>query len=417
MMSSSSPPPPAPLHAWLLVAVSFVALSITMSTRASLGLAMPVWADTFGWSRSFISGGGALALILVAILSPIAGNLVDRHGPRPLITVGLIAVGLGMAMVAVMDRPWMFLVGFGGLAAIGFGTVANHVIATAISLVFDRGRGLAVGIATAGSTAGQLLVIPLLALVLGQVGWRGCFGALAAAALVLAPVAWLLTRPAAAKVRPPTEPLRQRLTLLATSPVFHALFWSFAVCGFTTTGVIETHLLPYTVTCGYPPLTGAEAYGLLSAFNMIGMVTAGWLSDRWHRPRLLATIYFMRGLSFLLLLFVDRDGTLLVVFAIMFGLFDFSTVPATASLVAAHLGLRIMGLAMGLIAAGHALGAAAGAFLGGWLFDLFARYDWVWLASLGLALSAALLVLTIPETRGGDGAPLPSRRRLAPTPA
>jgi len=305
-----------------------------------------------------------------------------------------------MVVVSTMDQPWMFLVGFGGLAAIGFGTVANHVVSTAVSLVFERSRGLAVGIATAGSTAGQLLVIPALALVLDRVGWRACFAALAAAALILAPVAWLLTRPAAARSRPVAEPLRRRLALLVRSPVFHALFWSFTLCGFTTSGVIETHLLPYAVTCGYPPLSGAEAYGLLSAFNMIGMVTAGWLTDRWHRPRLLATIYFFRGLAFILLLYVARDGTLLVLFAVMFGLFDFSTVPVTASLVASHLGLRIMGLAMGLIAAGHALGAAAGAFLGGWLFDLFARYDWVWLGSMGLALSAALMVLTIDETRG-----------------
>jgi predicted MFS family arabinose efflux permease len=316
-----------------------------------------------------------------------------------------------MVVISTMDRPWLFLLGFGVLAAIGFGTVANHVISTAVSLVFDHNRGLAVGIATAGSTAGQLLVIPVLALFLGHVGWRPCFAALAVAALVLAPVAWLLTRPATTRLRPPTEPLPQRLALLARSPVFHALFWSFTVCGFTTSGVIETHLLPYAVTCGYPPLNGAEAYGLLSAFNMIGMVTAGWLTDRWHRPRLLATIYLMRGLSFILLLFIARDGTLLVVFAVMFGLFDFSTVPATASLVAAHLGLRIMGLAMGLIAAGHALGAAAGAFLGGWLFDLFARYDWVWLISMGLALSAAMMVLTIAEPRSPAGA------RLAPAPA
>ena len=399
---------PAPLQAWLLVAVSFVALSVTMSTRASLGLVMPVWADAFGWSRGFMSSGSALALILVAALSPIAGNLVDRHGPRPLITGGLVAVGLGMAVVSVMDQPWMFLLGFSGLAAIGFGTVANHVVSTAVSLVFERGRGLAVGIATAGSTAGQLLVIPALALLLSHVGWRACFAALAIAALVLAPVAWLLTQPAAAKSRPATEPLRYRLTVLATSPVFHALFWSSAICGFTTTGVIETHLLPYTVTCGYPPLAGAEAYGLLSAFNMIGMVTAGWLTDRWHRPRLLATIYAVRGLSFILLLFIGQDATLLVLFAVLFGLFDFSTVPVTASLVASRLGLPIMGLAMGLIAAGHALGAATGAFLGGWLFDLFARYDWVWLASTGLALSAAVLALTITETRGRNDLPLPS---------
>jgi predicted MFS family arabinose efflux permease len=395
--TSSSPG----LHGWLLVAVSFVALSITLSARASLGLAMPVWATEFGWSRSFLSSGGAIGLIVVAMLAPVAGSLVDRYGPRPLLSGGLLAVGLGMALVAVMDRPWLFLLGFGGVAAIGFGMVANHVVATAVSLVFERRRGLAVGIATSGSTAGQLLVIPLLALLMVEIGWRTSFGLLAATALVLAPVAWLVIRPGrGGGPREAAAGLSARLRFLAVNPVFHALFWSFTICGFTTTGVIETHLLPYTQLCGYSTPTGAEAYGLLSAFNMIGMVGAGWLTDRCHRPWLLATIYLMRGLAFVLLLFVVRDGALLVLFAVMFGLFDFSTVPVTASLVASHLGLRMMGLAMGLIAAGHAVGAAAGALLGGWLFDLFLRYDGLWLVSIGLAVAAGLLVLTIPEPRG-----------------
>ncbi|MEI6558999.1 MAG: MFS transporter [Rhodospirillaceae bacterium] len=393
-------PAPAAVQGWLLVAVSFVALSVAMSTRASLGLVMPVWTGEFGWSRGFISSGSALALILVAVLSPVAGNLVDRYGPRLLLSGGLLSVGIGMMVIGEMTRPWQFLLGFGVFAAIGFGTVANHVVSTAVSLVFERNRGLAVGVATAGSTAGQLLVIPLLALAMEGAGWRAAFSLLAMAALALAPVAWLLTRPGAQpRAREADGPLRGRLAFLARHPVFHALFWSFTVCGFTTSGVIETHLLPYTVICGYPPLTGAEAYGLLSAFNMLGMVSAGWLTDRWHRPRLLAAIYLLRATAFVLLLFIARDGTLLVLFSVMFGVFDFSTVPVTASLVAAHLGLRIMGLAMGLIAAGHALGAAAGAYLGGWLFDRTLAYDTIWLISLGLAGAAGLLVLTIAEPR------------------
>lgn len=392
---------PASVQGCLLVAVSFVALSVAMSTRASLGLVMPVWSGEFGWTRGFISSGGAMGLILMAMIAPVAGNMVDRYGPRLLLSGGLLSVGVGMTIIGRMTEPWQFLLGFGVFAAIGFGTVANHVVSTAVSLVFERNRGLAVGVATAGSTAGQLLVIPLLALVLQGAGWRAAFAMLAAAALVLAPVVWLLTRPGsrprAAHEAP--APLRQRLAFLARSPVFQALFWSFTVCGFTTSGVIETHLLPYTVICGYPPLTGAEAYGLLSAFNMVGMVTAGWLTDRWHRPRLLASIYILRGFAFVLLLFIARDGALLAMFAVMFGVFDFSTVPVTASLVAAHLGLRIMGLAMGLIAAGHALGAAAGAFLGGWLFDRTLAYDTIWLVSVMLAGAAGLLVLTIAEPR------------------
>jgi MFS family permease len=95
-----------------------------------------------------------------------------------------------------------------------------------------------------------------------------------------------------------------------------------------------------------------------------------------------------------------RDIQMLFIFAVLFGLFDYSTVPVTVSLAASHLGKNILGLAMGLIAAGHAFGAAIGAFLGGYLFDLFAHYDEVWLASVIIASLAGLMIYLLPETRG-----------------
>lgn len=385
---------------WLLVGIGFLALALAFSARSALGLAMPLWESELGWQRSFVSSGGALALVVMALVAPVAGNLIDRHGARLLLGGGTAVVGLGMLLVAVMDSRWLFLVAFSLIAALGFGAVATHVVATVVARLFERNRGLATGIATSGSTAGQLLVVPLLALLLTDVGWRWSFLALGLACFALVPViAFSLRRGAerdgAVPVERAQEPLRERLLFLVRSPVFHILFWSFALCGFTTTGVIETHLLPYAAACGFPPLPSATAYGVLSAVNLVGMIAAGWLTDRMNRPLLLGIIYIARGLSFILLLYIAADIRLLFIFAVLFGIFDYSTVPPTASLVASHLGLRIMGLAMGLISAGHALGGAVGAFLGGWLFDAFARYDWVWILSIGLAVLAGLLVLLL----------------------
>jgi predicted MFS family arabinose efflux permease len=277
---------------------------------------------------------------------------------------------------------------------------------------FAENRGLATGVATSGSTAGQLLIVPLLALVMTSYGWRESYGAMALATLLLAPVVLLAIRPAraaqrAAAASAPAEPLGVRLRFLVRSRVFHALFWSFTICGFTTAGVIETHLLPYAAACGFPPLESATAYGVLSAFNMVGMVAAGYLADRAHRPFLLGMIYIVRGLSFLVLMQIVGDTSLLFTFAVMFGLFDYSTVPFTASLVASHIGLRIMGLTMGLLVMGHGFGAAIGSFLGGVLYDLFAQYEAVWIASVVLAVVAGLICFTIRENRATERAPAP----------
>jgi MFS family permease len=213
------------------------------------------------------------------------------------------------------------------------------------------------------------------------------------------------------------ETIWRRLELLLRSPVFHLLFWSFTICGFTTSGVIEGHLIPYAIACGYPPLESATAYGVLSGFNLLGMVLAGWLTDRMHRPLLLGGIYIMRALSFILLMYITDDPALLFIFAVAFGLFDYSTVPVTASLVASHIGLRIMGLTMGILSAGHALGAAVGLFLAGRIFDLFQHYSWTWSASLGLALIAGALCFVIRENRHDGERARRVEDALVPVPA
>ncbi len=396
---------------WFIVAVCFLALSVVYSARSLLGLTMPLWEQELGWSRSFISSGGAVALVVMAVAAPVAGNLIDRLGPRRPILWGLVTVAVAMGLTATARAEWEFILYFGILGGIGFGVVAIHAVSTIVALEFPVRAGLPTGVATAGSTAGQLLIIPLLAIVLTAIGWRVSYAVLGVASIFLIALLLYLVRPdaeslaARAKVtrdvpQQPPEPLPERLVALVTSRVFHALFWSFAICGFTTTGIIELHLLPYAAACGFPPLTGATAYGVLAAFNMIGMVMAGYLADRVHRPILLASIYFFRGLSFILLFYIVGNTPMLFIFAVMFGVFDYSTVPITASLVASHIGLRVMGLSMGILMAGHSLGAAVAAFLGGYLFDLFASYDWVWILAIVTAVSAAFICLTIPERRG-----------------
>lgn len=399
---------------WLVVFIGFLILSMAFSARAMLGLSMPALEGEFGWSRSFVSLGAALALLVTGFMSPVAGNFADRAGPRRMLALGLAVIAAGMALTAFASDRWLFLIGYSLIAGFGFGTVALHVVSTMVAQRFAENCGLATGVATSGSTAGQLLIVPLLALVMTQLGWRASYGAIALATLLLAPVVLFAIRPAPGATRAaaarPAEPLGVRLRVLLRSPVFHALFWSFTICGFTTTGVIETHLLPYAAACGFPPLQSATAYGVLSAFNMIGMVVAGYLADRAHRPFLLGMIYIVRGLSFILLMNIVGDTSLLFIFAVMFGLFDYSTVPFTASLVASHIGLRIMGLTMGLLVMGHGFGAAIGSLLGGVLYDLFARYHAVWIASIVLAVVAGLICFTIRENRA-------PQRALAPQPA
>ena len=323
----------------------------------------------------------------------------------------MLLIAVGTALTAMIESAAAFFVTFGIVTALGFGFFGNHTIAPTLAWFFEKNRGLATGIATAGLTAGQLVIVPLLALLLQSQGWRLGYFYLAIAALVVAPVLYFMIpsrdsiQGASRENQEPDAPLGQRLKFLFTSRVFHALFWSFVICGFTTSGTVEVHLIPYAISCGFPPLTSATAYGVLAGVNMLAMALSGYLTDRMNRPLLLGIIYIGRGLCFLLLMRIAGDIQMLFIFAVAFGIFDYSTVPPTASLVASHLGKRIMGLAMGLLSAGHALGGAAGAFMAGILYDLYAQYDAVWIASIGVAVAAGLMVFTIRENRAPAAPP------------
>lgn len=387
---------------WVIVAIGFIALGLAFSARGMLSLAMPEWIAEFGWSRSFISNVMAITLVVMAGLAPLVGFAIDRGGPRLILVGGLALVAASTIVQAMMQGEIAFILGFIGLGAFGFGMVATHAVSSAVARSFETRQGLAIGIATSGSTAGQFVFMPVLGLLLAGGGWRLGYEALAAGCAVLAVLAWFLLRNRAPRAQraaaaDDAESFGQRLAYLTRRPVFHGLFWSFLICGYTSTGVIETHLIPYAQFCGIPPAPSALAFGILMGVNTLAMVAAGWLTDRMNRAWLLAAIYFGRSLVFLLLPPLADDASLLWLFAVLFGIFDYATVPPTASLAASHLGRARVGTAMGLISGGHAIGGAAGAFMGGYLFDLTGGYGWLWASSFGVAIGAAAIAVLVPH--------------------
>lgn len=389
---------------WVIVWLCFATLAIVMSARQSVSIMTDEWVRALGWSKTFIGSGQSFALVMVAVFSPVAGNLADRYGARAMLTAGLLIVAAGLLAFAAVPAAGVYIVGYGLIGGIGFATANMHLISTALAKIFEENRGLATGIANSGATAGQFVTVPLVTAGLTYFSWRWSIMAVAIACATMAAVIWITLKPTTEdavhqKAVTAAEPLWDRLKFLLTNPTFHILYWSFFICGITTTGAIETHFLPYAAYCGFPPVPASGIYGLTMAINLGGMFLSGYLTDRMNRPLLLGSIYLVRSLSFIVLMFVGTSYEMMLLFAIIYGIFDYSTVPPTASLAASHLGLRIMGLAMGLISGGHALGGALGAFLGGYLFDLFARYTEMWWLAFATAVLAGLMVYLLKDDR------------------
>jgi MFS family permease len=392
------------LHrAIIVVALGFLALALVFSARAALGLAMPIWENDLDWSRGYVSNVAAVALLIMAVASPISGFILDRKGLRFTLLLGLIAVFISCIVISMAQSAWVLLIGFGIIGGVGFGIVATHMVASAVARVYPENVGFASGIATSGSSAGQFLIVPLIALIFASFSWRWGFAGIAVGIACLIPLVWWVPSDKpdkqvskASTINDVTD-LKFSLKKLFSTPVFHLLFWSYLICGYTTTGVIETHLMPFASFCGFEPIPSAAAYGLLSAVNLVGMISIGWLTDKMNRPLLLGCIYIIRGFTFWILLNVGTSYETLLLFAVIFGVVDYSTVPVTASLVASHIGLKVMGLTMGLLSAGHSIGAAIAASLGGYFFDRDATYDLIWISSIALAIIAGVLAFLIKD--------------------
>jgi len=387
----------------MMVAVLFSMLAILITARNSIGLMMPFWDNDFGWSYGLVSTAGAIMMVVMAMIAPLAGLILDHYGSR-LVYVGAVGlIGCEFILCAFMTDYWQLLVLVGIMGGVGFAVISPALVSTTIAQHFDENLGLATSIVTSGSTGGQLALMPLLGLLVVSFSWRASYLFLGVLILLTAIAVFFLIddTPKTEIKRPKIQPsaIGKTISILRGNSTFWLLAIGFFICGFTTAGVIKIHMIPYAVSCGFSALQSASAYGVMSFFSMVGMIGYGYLSDKMHRPMLLASIYLLRAMTFILLMNITDSPTILFTFSILFGIFDYASFPIVANLVATHIGRKVMGFSMGLIFASHSLGAASGSFLGGYIYDIYASYNYVWIFSVLMAALASFLTLFIKENR------------------
>jgi sugar phosphate permease len=402
-------------YGWVMVAVTFFTALITAGTVGAPGVFIVPLQREFGWSAAEISSALSIRFILFGLMAPFAAALMNRYGLRNVTLAALLIVGSALVASLAMTKVWHLILLWGVVIGIGTGMTALVLGATIAARWFSARRGLVVGILTASVATGQLVFLPLLASVTERMGWRIAL-LLVCAMLLLAAFAVLLVmrdRPSDVGLRPfgdqgkeplPAPPPRNApiaaaaLSALADAAgtrVFWILFATFFICGASTNGLIQVHLIPMCLDFGIPQVQAASLLAAMGVFDFFGTILSGWLSDRYDNRWLLFWYYGLRGLSLLMLPFTDFSFYGLSLFAIFYGLDWIATVPPTVRLTAQRFGAERANLVFGWIFTGHQLGAAFAAFGAGLSRTMLATYLPAFFIAGALCVVASLIVLAI----------------------
>ncbi|WP_314946059.1 MFS transporter [Bradyrhizobium cosmicum] len=402
-------------YGWVMVGVTFFAALISAGTVGAPGVFIVPLQKEFGWSTAEISSALSIRFILFGLMAPFAAALLNRYGLRNVtLTAQLVVVSALVASLG-MTEVWQLVALWGVVIGIGTGMTALVLGATIATRWFAARRGLVIGIMTASVATGQLVFLPLLASLTERLGWRLALGFVCVMLGIsaLAVLLMMRDRPSDLGLRPlgdegttplPPPPVSHgSITAVALgtlrdvsgSSVFWILFATFFICGASTVGLVQVHLIPMCLDFGIPQVQAASLLAAMGVFDFFGTIMSGWLSDRYDNRYLLFWYYGLRGLSLIFLPFSDFSFYGLSVFAMFYGLDWIATVPPTVRLTAQKFGPERANLVFGWIFAGHQLGAGAAAFGAGLSRTIYQSYLPAFFIAGALCVFASLIVLAL----------------------
>jgi predicted MFS family arabinose efflux permease len=407
-------------YAWVVVGLMFLVMLATAGVRAAPSVLIVPLEHAFGWSRATISAAISVNIFLFGLIGPFGAGLMQTFGIRRTVLLALSVLSVSVGLSGFIDQPWEMFATWGVMVGIASGATSTGLAATVANRWFEKNRGLAIGLLTASNASGQLVFLPLLAHLAETGSWRTVSWVVAATAAAMIPLVFLLLPesparvgllPLGATVEPEArrhgDPVRVAFSGLARgarSADFWLLSASFFICGFSTNGLIGTHLISYCFDHGIPEVQAAGLLAAMGVFDLIGTTGSGWLTDRYNPRVLLFWYYGLRGLSLAALPFTGFDGVSLGVFAVFYGLDWIATVPPTVMLTNEVFGKRDAPVIVSWIVAGHQLGAAAAAMGAGAVRNATGSYAPAFLASGLACLIASLLVLRVSRADAPEAA-------------
>jgi len=402
-------------YGWVVAGVTFLTMLATAAAMGSAGILIEPLQSEFGWTNANISFAMALRLVLFGLMGPFAAAFMNQFGLRRVVMAALIMIASGLVGSIFMTEQWQMVGLWGVVIGLGTGMTALVLGATVAARWFEKRRGLVVGMMTASNATGQLIFMPILASVSQNIGWRSSLIIVVSfllAALVLVLI-MMRDNPADLGLKPygrtapmpAPEPKKQFGALLlsplvtlreaSSTTTFWVLFLTFFVCGFSTNGLIQTHWIALCGDFGIVPVGAAGILAVIGAFDLIGTIASGWLTDRYDNRWLLFWFYALRGLSLIYLTFTDFTLYELALFAVFYGLDWVATVPPTVKLAAEKFGPEKAGMVFGWVFTGHQVGAAAAAAFAGFVRTDYDSYTPALILAGAMCFAAAAIVFLI----------------------
>ncbi len=407
-MSEENTSPPRIYYGWFILAGCFTMMFLGLATRNSFGLFLKPMIADFNLSRAALSLPFSLCLILYGASQPLGGLMMRRWGPKTIIIWGSVLTTISMLGIHQVHSLWGVYLFFGIL--LGVGGIGNSVTAYTplVSSWFPDRRGLGMSIVSAGSSMGQLMLLPLFAYLIGFLDWRTTslvIGVIFLFTLIPISVFVVKNSPGAQETQRKATTFGKHIQMVVPYDLpwieclhkapFLLLLTSFFTCGFTVT-VVSVHWVPFATDVGFSAAVAATSFALGGGLNTVGVLAVGPLSDKIGRKIPLGMIYAFRGLGFILFIFFKNDFTVWAT-PMIIGLSWIATVPLTSALTGDFFGARNVAILFGLITFSHQLGSGLSAWLSGYIYDVTGSYDLAFALAAYLCFQAAVIVSFINE--------------------
>ena len=388
-----------PGYRWVIVASGALLGCVAFGAMFSLPVFLVPMATATGWSRTGISVAMTISFLAMAFGSIFWGTVSDRFGPRKVVVTGSCLLAASLALAGYSRTLLEFQLVFGLLVGIATSAIFAPMMA-AVTGWFDTQRSLAVSLVSAGMGVAPLTMSPIAAWLISREDWRTAILTIATiAAVIMIPTSFLVRRPPALEASSgPAGPVdtsaaaEMSLGEAVRSPQFAVLLLTNFCCCATHSGPIF-HTISYAITCGIAPLAAVSIYSVEGLAGLFGRLGFGLLGDRFGAKRVLVAGLLIQALGAMGYYFT-RSLSEFYAIAALFGFTYAGVMPLYSVIARENFPLRMMGTIIGGSAMAGSLGMATGPLLGGWIYDTTGSYGWLYLASFGMGLGAALIAVT-----------------------